>query len=123
MLYYLYLCSILTFLKYIQEKDSHMSNTKPKTTPFSFKRFITSSLAYFVIFSGFIGMFYYSDSQMLDYNVLFTASAIVALVLGVYHAKYKNKSDVDVAVDADVEHVEEEVEHAEEEIEEKLHIK
>ncbi len=43
-------------------------NQTPKTTPFSISRFITSTLAYFVIFAGIISMFYLSDPTMLAYN-------------------------------------------------------
>ena len=94
-----------------------MSNT----TPFSIKRFITSFLGYLVIFSVLIGIFYLADPTMLEYNFLFISSAIVALVLGIYHAKYKNQADIDTAVDADVSHVEEEIIEEIEEISEKLH--
>ena len=90
-------------------------------TPFSFKRFITSFLGYLIIFSALIGMFYLADPTMLKYNFLFVASAIVALVLGVYHGKYKKQSDIDAAVDADVAHVEDEIMEEVEEISEKLH--
>ncbi len=93
-----------------------MSNTATGNKTFSVKRFIISSLGYFVIFSAFIGIFYFIDPAMLEYNFLFISSAIVALILGGYHGKYKTQDDVDTAVDSDVA-------HAEEEVEEKLHLK
>ena len=98
-------------------------NQTPKTTPFSISRFITSTLAYFVIFAGIIGMFYLSDPTMLAYNFLFVASGIAAVILGVYHAKYKKQKDIDAAVDADVAHIEEEIEEEIDELKEKLHRK
>lgn len=91
------------------------------TTSFSIKRFITSFIGYLIIFSALIGMFYLADPTMLEYNFLFVASAIAALVLGVYHGKYKKQSEVDAAVDADIAHVEEEIREEVEEISEKLH--
>jgi len=101
-----------------------MSNTtKTDNKAFSIKRFIVSSLGYFVIFSALIGMFYLSDPTMLEYNFLFVASGLAALILGFYHARYKKQADVDAAVDADVAHVEEAVEEEIEEIEKKLHLK
>lgn len=92
---------------------------KPQRTPFSLSRFITSTLGYFIIFSAIVGMFYLADPNMLKYNFLFISSAIVAVILGVYHAKYKKQTDIDIAVDADINHIEEEIE----EISEKLHKK
>ena len=92
-----------------------------QTTPFSIKRFILSSLGYFVIFSILLGIFYFADPSMLAYNFLFASSAIVALVLGVYHGKYKKQEDVDAAVEEDIQHIEEEIEEEIEEISEKLH--
>lgn len=101
-----------------------MSNTtKTDNNTFSVKRFIVSSLGYFVIFSALIGIFYLTDPNMLEYNFLFISSAVVALVLGFYHGKYKEQKDIDTAVDADVAHVEEAVEEEIEEIEKKLHLK
>ncbi len=94
-------------------------NQTPKTTPFSISRFITSTLAYFVIFAGIIGMFYLADPTMLAYNFLFVASGIAAVILGGYHAKYKKQKDINAAVDANVAHIEEEIE----ELKEKLHTK
>jgi len=94
-----------------------------QTTSFSVKRFIFSSLGYFVIFATIIGMFYLADPEMLEYQFLFVASAIAALVLGGYHAKYKNQDDVDAAVDADVAHIEEEIEEEIKDVSEKLHLK
>jgi len=91
------------------------------STPFSVKRFIFSSLGYFIIFSILLGMFYFIDPHMLAYNFLFIASAIVALILGFYHGKYKKQSDIDAAVEEDIKHIEEELEEEIEEISEKLH--
>lgn len=91
------------------------------TNSFSIKRFILSSLGYFVIFSILLGIFYFADPSMLKYNFLFAASAIVALVLGAYHGKYKKQEDMDAAVEKDIAHIEEEVEEEIEEISEKLH--
>jgi uncharacterized membrane protein len=98
-----------------------MNQTKPKPSPFSFSRFLTSSLGYFIIFAAILGGFYFIDPAMLEYNFLFTSSAIVAIVLGIYHGKYKKQADVDTAVNADVAHVEEEIKEEVEEIKEKLH--
>lgn len=94
-----------------------------QTTSFSIQRFIFSSLGYFVIFAGIIGMFYLSDPEMLDYQFLFISSAIAALVLGAYHGKYKNQDDMDKAVDADMENIEEKIEKETDNLEEKLHLK
>lgn len=94
-----------------------------ETTPFSFSRFIISTLGYFIIFTILIGMFYLSDPTMLEYNFLFVASAIAAVILGVYHAKYKKQKDIDAAVDSDVAHIEEEIEEDIDELKEKLHTK
>ncbi len=91
-----------------------------QTTSFSVKRFIFSSLGYFVIFAAIIGMFYLADPEMLEYQFLFVASAIAALVLGAYHAKYKNQDDMDAAVDADIAHIEETVEDKVEKIEDEI---
>jgi uncharacterized membrane protein len=91
-----------------------MNQTKPNATSFSFSRFMTSSIAYFAIFAFIIGVFYFIDPMMLEYNFLFTSSAIAAVVLGIYHGKYKKQADVDAAVNDDVAHIEEE-------IKEKLH--
>ena len=90
-------------------------------TPFSIKRFILSSLGYFIIFAGLLSIFYFTDPKMLEYKFLFVSSAIVALVLGVYHGKYKKQADIDKAVEEDIEHVEEEIKEEIEEISEKLH--
>jgi len=98
-----------------------MDPTKPKATPFSFSRFMTSSIAYFAIFAFIIGIFYFIDPTMLEYNFLFTSSAIAAVVLGIYHGKYKKQADVDAAVNADIAHVKEEIKEEVEEIKEKLH--
>lgn len=94
-----------------------------QTNSFSIKRFIFSSLGYFVIFAGIIAMFYLADPKMLEYQFLFIASAIAALVLGAYHGKYKTQDDMDKAVDADMEHIEENLEEETENLEEKLHLK
>ena len=92
-----------------------------KKTAFSIKRFIGSSLGYFAIFAGILAMFYMADSQMLEYKFLLISSAIVALVLGVYHGRYKEQVDVNAAIDADVTHVEDEIIEEVEEIAKKLH--
>lgn len=94
-----------------------------QTNSFSIKRFIFSSLGYFVIFAGIIGMFYVSDPKMLDYQFLFISSAVAALILGAYHGKYKKQDDMDKAVDADIEHIEEKIEEETDNLEEKLHLK
>ena len=94
-----------------------------QTNSFSTKRFLFSTLGYFVIFASIIAMFYFADSKMLDYQFLFIASAITALILGAYHGKYKNQDDMDRAVDADIEHIEEKMEEEVENLEEKLHLK
>lgn len=93
-----------------------------QTTSFSVKRFIFSSLGYFVIFAAIIAMFYLVNPKMLAYQFLVIASAIAALILGVYHGKYKNQDDMDTAVDADVAHIEEKIEKEVENIEDKLHL-
>ncbi len=90
-------------------------------TSFSIKRFIGSSLGYFTIFAGILAMFYMSDSQMLEYKFLLISSAIVALVLGVYHGKYKEQTDMDAAIDADITHIEDEIIEEVEEVAKKLH--
>ena len=51
---------------------------------------------------------------MLEYQFLLISSAITALILGIYHGKYKKQEDMDVAISSDVAHVKEE-------IKEKLH--
>lgn len=94
---------------------------KPQTTPFSLSKFIKSTLGYLIIFTAILGIFYLISPQMLEYKFLFISSVIVALILGFYHAKYKNQSDVDLAVDADIHHIEEEIEEEIEEVSNKLH--
>ncbi len=89
--------------------------------PFSFKRFIFSSLGYFIIFSGLLSIFYFTDPHMLAYKFLVISSAIVALVLGIYHGKYKKQTEIDKALEEDIEHIEEEIQEEIEEISEKLH--
>lgn len=82
---------------------------------------MTSSLAYFAIFVFIIGMFYQVNPFLLEYKFLLIASAVTALVLGIYHGKYKKQEDMNAAVNADVAHVKEAVEEEIEEIKEKLH--
>ena len=98
-----------------------MNQIKPKATPFSFSRFITSAIAYFAIFAFTIAIFYFIAPTMIEFNFLLISSAIVAVVLGIYHGKYKKQADVDAAVNADVAHVKEEIKEEVEEIKEKLH--
>ncbi|PHR56724.1 MAG: hypothetical protein COA44_07690 [Arcobacter sp.] len=66
---------------------------KPQRIPFSFGRFFASTIGHFILFSSIIGMVYLADPQMLEYNFLFTACGIAALMLGFYHAMYKREED------------------------------
>jgi len=66
---------------------------KPIRIPFSFGRFFASTLGHLILFSSIIGMVYLADPEMLEYDFLFTACAIAALMLGVYHGMYKREED------------------------------
>ncbi|MDF1879885.1 hypothetical protein JHD50_00985 [Sulfurimonas sp. MAG313] len=72
-----------------------MSKTpyKPTRQPFSLKTFIVSSIGHFIMFSVIVGMAFLYDPNMLEYDFLFTASAIAALMMGVYQANYKREED------------------------------
>ena len=70
------------------------NKSKPVKIPFSFKKFLISSLGHFFIFTVFIGLLFLADSTMLAYDFLFIASGIAALMLGVYHANYIREEDI-----------------------------
>lgn len=61
--------------------------------PFSIGRFLASALGHFILFSSIIGMVYLADPEMLEYNFLFIACAIAAVMLGFYHGMYKREED------------------------------
>jgi len=66
---------------------------KPVRTPFSLARLLASTIGHFVLFASIIGMIYLSSPNLLEYNFLFIACAIAALMVGFYHSMYKREED------------------------------
>ena len=66
---------------------------KPIRVPFSFARLLVSTIGHFALFASIIGMIYLSDPNLLEYDFLFIACGIAALMLGFYHAMYKREED------------------------------
>ena len=72
-----------------------MKHKKTKSKNFPLKRFLKVIATYFILYMALLGMVDYYAMMIYNFQLVFGASILLALVSGSIHIRYGKKSHID----------------------------